>query len=88
MPQSTRLHCHCFLISFPQHGYLKVTSAALVQSQVFAEAVLDPQPFPPEPASCLEADKAAVVNSPGLQWDLRHLMQSIEHAKQQERRTL
>ena len=55
---------------------------------MIAEAVLDPQPFPPESASCPEADKAAMLSGPGLQWDLRQLMQSIESANKQERLTL
>ena len=63
-------------------------TAALVTLQAFAEAVLAPKPFLPETASCLEADKAAALSSPGLQWDLQHLMQSIASARQQEQLTL
>ena len=63
-------------------------TAALVTLQAFAESVLDPEPFLPETASSSEVDKAAMLSSPGLQWDLQHLMQSVASARQQEQLTL
>lgn len=87
---------HSPVCAFYHHNLRRLISAntytvmicGILSLQMFAEAVLEPEPFAPALASHLKGKKAAAIGSPGLQWELQHLQQNIASAKQQEELTM